>query len=356
MVDGTSGLTRRGFIQTASTGLGIGLVTSASAISLGGVQSAASPVRRGARLPREVWIASLSLNGLRADSAEEMIRKVLARMQEVVPFEPDIVCLPEVFPFANLSSDSATLAESSEEPIGRFSRPFAEFAARHKCHVVCPVHTVENGRYYNAAVFIDRSGQCLGQYHKMHPTTGEMDSGITPGSPEPPVFKTDIGVLGAQICFDIEWYDGWRKLREAGAELVFWPSAFAGGAMVNTHAWQNKYCVVSSTWKGTTKICDIDGRAVACTGQYADWVCAPVNLEKAFLHSWPFCKQFREIEARYGRKVRISTFHEEEWTIIESLDPEVRVADILREFDLKTHEEHVQEADRAQRRRLAETE
>lgn len=26
-------------------------------------------------------------------------------------------------------------------------------------------------------------------------------------------------------------------------------------------------------------------RAVASTGQYAHWVCAPVNLEKAFLHS-----------------------------------------------------------------------
>ncbi len=120
--------------------------------------------------------------------------------------------------------------------------------------------------------------------------------------------------------------------------------------MVNTHAWQNKYCVVSSTRKGTTKICDIDGQAVACSGQYATWVCAPVNLEKAFLHSWPFCKRFPEIHAKYGRKVSIRTLHEEEWTIIESLSPDVRVADILKEFDLQTHEQHVGEADIAQRR------
>jgi len=277
-----------------------------------------------------------------------MSRQMLRRMAEVVPFEPDIICLPEVFPFVNLSSGRPPLADSSEEPIGRFSRPFADFAAQHKCHVVCPIQTIEGGRYYNAAVFIDRNGQYVGQYRKMHPTTGEMDEGIMPGSPEPPVFKTDIGVLGAQICFDIEWHDGWRKLREAGAELVFWASAFAGGSMVNTRAWENKYCVVSSTRKGTSKICDIDGQAVASTGQYATWVCAPVNLEKAFLHSWPFCRRFREIEARYGRKVRISTFHEEEWTIIESLDPEVRVADILKEFELQTHEEHIQQADRMQ--------
>ena len=348
MADTKSEFTRRHFLQTASAGLGIGAV----AAGVGSAATAEVPVRRGARLPREVWIASISQNGLQANTVEDMSRQMLRRMEEVVPFEPDIVCLPEVFPFVNLSGGRPPLAESSEEPIGHFSRPFAEFAARHKCHVVCPIYTVEKGRYYNAAVFIDRAGEYVGQYHKMHPTTGEIEKGIMPGDPKPPVFKTDIGILGAQICFDIEWDDGWRRLREAGAELVFWPSAFAGGAMVNTKAWEHKYCVVSSTRKGTTKICDIDGQAVAGTGQYANWVCAPVNLEKAFLHSWPFCERFREIEAKYGRKVRIRTFHEEEWTIIESLDAEVRVTEILKEFELQTHEEHIQAADRVQRQWL----
>jgi predicted amidohydrolase len=269
-------------------------------------------------------------------------------MEETVPFEPDIICLPEVFTSWNVSSKEPPLAECAEEPIGPYSRPFAQFAAKHNCHVVCPIYTVAEGRYYNSAVFIDRRGQVFGEYHKMHPTLGDMKWGVSPGEEEPPVFKTDIGVLGAQICFDIAWYDGWRKLRRAGAEIVFWPSAFPGGDMVNAHAWQNKYCVVSSTNKGATKICDIDGQTVACTGHYANWVCAPVNLEKAFLHTWPYCRRFDEIQAKYGRKVSIRTFHEEEWTIIESLSAEVRVADILKEFELKTHEEHIAEANKAQ--------
>ena len=343
MVESTRALTRRHFMGGASIGLGMTMAS--------GPVQAASPgerVAKGRRLPREVWIASISQNGLRAGSVKEMTRQMLGRMAEVVPFEPDIICLPEVFPFANVSAVRPPLPESSEEPIGRYSRPFARFAEKHKCHVVCPIYTVVKGRHYNSAVFIDRNGQYVGQYHKMHPTVGEMENGIMPGGRKPPVFRTDIGVLGAQICFDIEWYDGWRQLREAGAELVFWPSAFGGGAMVNTHAWQNKYCVVSSTRKGTTQICDIDGRTVAGTGQFANWVCAPVNLEKAFLHTWPFCKRFGEIQAKYGRKVSIRTFHEEEWTIIESLSADVRVADILTEFDLKTHEQHIQEADGVQ--------
>lgn len=341
------GFSRRAFVRRTSVALGAPVLAAAGSVAAAPGPNGATP--KGQRLPREVWIASISQNGLKADSVAEMTKLMLKRMEEVVPFAPDIICLPEVFPFVNLSGGRPPVTEAAEEPIGPYSRPFAQFAEKHNCHVICPVYTVVDGRYYNAAVFIDRNGQCLGQYRKMHPTTGEMEGGIMPGPIKPPVFKTDIGVLGAQICFDVEWMDGWRELRKAGAELVFWPSAFAGGSMINTHAWENKYCVVSSTRKGTTKICDIDGQAVACTGQYADWVCAPVNLEKAFLHSWPFCRHFGDIQAKYGRKVSIRTHHEEEWTIIESLSPDVRVADILKEYELQSHEQLIQEAEEAQR-------
>ena len=271
-------------------------------------------------------------------------------MEEVVSYQPDIICLPEAFPFADLSTGRTPLSEAAEVPIGEISGPFAEFARKHGCYVVCPIYTKENGRYYNAAVFIDKQGKLLGEYRKIHPTIGEIDNGITPGPVQPPVFKTDFGIVGAQICFDIEWYDGWQNLRKAGAEVVFWASAFAGGSAVNTKAWQNKYVVVSSTRKDTSKICDISGREIAGTGRWNDWVCAPVNLEKAFLHTWPFCQRFQEVQAKYGRKIRIENFHEEEWTIIESRSPDVKVADVLREFDFQTYEEMIQAADERQKK------
>ena len=71
-------------------------------------------------------------------------------------------------------------------------------------------------------------------------------------------------------------------------------------------------------------------------------------MEKAFLHTWPFVNRFDEIRKKYGRKVRITTFHEEEWSIIESLSPEIMVTDILKEFDLKTYNQLTHEAELAQ--------
>lgn len=340
--------TRRGFLQATTVGTGLGMLMHGNEGQVAAQEQAV--VDKASRLPREVWVASIVQEDMRADHYEQMIKAILGRMEQVVPFQPDIVCLPEVFPFVNLSGGRPPLEQVAEVPIGNICEPFAEFAKKNNCHVVCPVYTKEDGRFYNAAVFIGRDGRLIGEYRKMHPTIGEMERGVAPGPLDPPVFQTDFGKVGAQICFDIEWSDGWDSLRRKGAEIVFWPSAFGGGTMVNTRAWQNHYCVVSSTRKGTTKICDCDGTEIAKTGHFANFVCAAVNLEKAFLHTWPFCRRFPEIHAKYGRKVRIRTFHEEEWSIIESRSPEVKIADIMKEFDLQTRDEHIEEADQVQRK------
>ncbi|MFZ2146748.1 MAG: carbon-nitrogen hydrolase family protein [Sedimentisphaerales bacterium] len=341
-------ITRRNFLKRTSQGFGLVILAGAQKGSTANPRFESRP--REKRLPREVWIATISQNRIEAKDFEEMTGKMLGRMEEVVSYQPDIICLPEVFPFANLSSGRPAISQVAEVPIGEISQPFADFAQKYHCYVVCPIYTKENGRYYNAAVFIDNQGRLLGEYRKIHPTIGEIDNGLTPGPVQPPVFKTAFGIVGAQICFDIEWYDGWQNLRKAGAEMVFWPSAFAGGTVVNTKAWQNKYVVVSSTRKDTSKICDISGEEIAGTGRWNDWVCAPVNLEKAFLHTWPFCQRFQDVQAKYGRKIHIKTFHEEEWTIIESRSPDVKVSDVLKEFEFQTHEELIQAAEKSQRK------
>jgi hypothetical protein len=137
-------------------------------------------------------------------------------------------------------------------------------------------------------------------------------------------------------------------LRQQGAEIIFWPSAFAAGQALHAKAWQNKVVVVSSTNKDTSKICDITGEVVAQTGIWdRNLVCGSVNLEKTFLHSWPFVRRFDEIRAKYGRNVRITNYHEEEWSIIESLSPEIRVKDILAEFELRTYEQLIHDSEKA---------
>ncbi|WP_343305416.1 carbon-nitrogen hydrolase family protein [Chitinophaga niabensis] len=326
---------------------------SASAMAAGGVTIASGGLANA--LPgavtesaaREVWIATVSQTDMTAETPALMVEKIFEVLREALVFKPDIICLPELFNTSNIKRKYTFKEEVafSAETL----KQFAAFAKTNSCYVICPVYTEEAGSVYNSAVVFDRQGKRLGEYRKAHIVEDEVSFGLTPGTLSPPVFKTDFGIIGIQICFDILWEDCWRKLRESGAEIVFWPSAFAGGQMVNTRAWQNRYHVVSSTRKDTSKICDMSGMEIAKTGTWnKNLVCAPINLEKAFVHVWPHVFQFEKIKEKYGRKIRITIFHEEEWAIIESLSPEVKVKDVLKEFNIRTFEQHVQDSETAQ--------
>lgn len=332
---------RRTFVKT----LGLGSLATAATTAVVTANPAA-PAPSG----RKIWVATMTMYKMDGNSCEEVIRAAVKQMDHALPYKPDIICLPEAFHVLAVRGKRPSATETAENGSGNLTRPFQEFARKNNCYLIIPLYAKEGTLYHNTAFLIDRQGEIVGKYHKIRPTTGEMGNGISPGPIDPPVFKTDFGTIGVQTCFDIEWLDGWRRLREKGAELVFWPSAFAGGKMVNTMAWLNKFAVVSSTAKDTSKICDITGEELAASGLYDSWgVCAELNLEKAFLHSYPYYLQFSAIQKKYGKKVRIKTLHEEEFSIIESLSPDVKVADIMKEFNLKTHEEHLHIAEAAQR-------
>jgi len=327
-------ISRRNFVR--KTTLTTGLVAIAPAGLMAGD---ASEISTG----NEVWIAGVSQNGLRTKTADLMCERVLGILKDVVAYEPDFVCLPEIFPFTYIDQ-KLTLAEQVEVS-EKVLEQFAEFSRQKNCYTVCPVYTKENGAVYNSAVVFNREGKKIGQYNKIHPTDGEIESGISVGALYQPVIQTDFGPAGIQICFDINWDDGWKMLREQGAGIIFWPSAYGGGITVNTRAWRHKTVVATSTNKHTSKLCDITGETITQTGYWnQNLYCGPVNLEKVFLASWPNVYRFKDVQNKYGRKIRITTFHEEEWSIIESLSPDLRVSDILKEFEFKTYEEEIASA------------
>ncbi|MCA9192800.1 MAG: carbon-nitrogen hydrolase family protein [Planctomycetales bacterium] len=333
---------RRHFLKGAAAGgAAISMLTTHS-------QLAAADVQRRTKLPREVTIATLCQAGIQTKTMQQMIERLIGMLDEAAHMQPDIVCLPETFHRMNVSQPEASIQEAARSGVDGLAEPLAKWAADNRCYVICPIHTRDSLGCYNSAIVIDRNGGYVGEYRKSHATTSEMDGGVKPGSLKTPVFETDFGKIGIQICFDIQWDDGWRNLRDQGAEIVFWPSAFGGGQMVNTRAWQNQYAVVSSTAKGTSKICDIDGAELATTNHWQRWVSATINLEKSFMHTWPYVQQFPAILRKYGSAIRINSYADEEWSIIESLSPELKVADVMREFGLKTIREHLAIADQMQ--------
>jgi beta-ureidopropionase len=304
------------------------------------------------RLPREVWAAAISLKGLwPAQTIAKRMKDITKRMESVYAFEPDIICLPET---VNISwvNEIKTLDEIAEDETtpGPITSMMAEIAKKQNCYITCPIVTKKDGHYYDSSILINRQGKIDGIFHKVHPTEDEIipqkyfkGGGMTPGTLHPPVFKTDFGTIGLQICYDAAWYDGWKSLKRDGAEMVLFSSQGPYGNVLNNHAWMNHYNIVSSTGEDA-RIIDITGDVIAADGEFARWVCAPVNLEKAFLEIWPQVNKFDAIQKKYKRKIRIKILHLENWATIESLDPEIKVRDILKEYDLPSFDEQIDEA------------
>src|SRR5947199_1962 len=166
---------------------------------------------------------------------------------------------------------AGALAALAEPIDGPTITAMAEFARARRCHVIAPITRSEGGKLYNTAVLIGRDGKVIGGYDKVHPTEPEMAAGITPGR-DAPVFATDFGKVGIQICFDIGWPDGWKALKDRGAELVVWPSAYPGGFPLNALAWTHRYPIVTSPWTAPAALIDVDGTTLVRSGPWEPWI------------------------------------------------------------------------------------
>jgi predicted amidohydrolase/acetyl esterase/lipase len=108
----------------------------------------------------------------------------------------------------------------------------------------------------NGAVVIDRQGRPVGRYDKVHPVLDQsgaaqqivLEGGVRPGT-EYNVFDLDFGRIGVQICYDIEYPEGWRRLAEKGAELVLYPTQSPQLTRPGTYAASHEYWIVSSTFR-----------------------------------------------------------------------------------------------------------
>ena len=324
-------VSRRNFLKKSGAGAGLmGLGVTSSNLFAETAKSANPASGQEKTSPREVWVMATVKTGL---DDKDIVQSMIDRIRIMSANKPDIICLPEIF--------SGSTAKSAEEVPGPTSNRLAAVAKELGSYIICPIHTKKNGKAYNSAILIDRKGEIVGQYDKIHPVSVESEKGVTPGKYPPPVFKTDFGTIGIQICFDINWIEEWTSLKEQGAEIVFWPSAYPAGRMLPSYAWLFKYYIVGSSWRDPATIYDMTGDLISSSGQWEHWAFARLNLEKVFLEITDYSKKLNDIKKKYGRKVLVRYYNDEDWVTIESCSPDLRIKDILTEYELVPHWDYI---------------
>jgi len=271
---------------------------------------------------------------------------MLALFDRALKQKPDLVCFPEDFVSREVAE--AEFHKMAEPVPGPTTDAFAKRAKAHNCYVICPICTARDGRIYNSAVVIDRSGDILGIYDKANPVTTSPDytvfeEGVFPGG-EPPVFDLDFGRIGVQICFDVGFPETWAALARKGAKAVFWPSAYDGGFPLQAYAYLHHYYVITSVYTARSRIINPCGRVVAETDERMNFIVQDVNLDFVVAHydfNWGIPDSLLDT---YPGRVKITSYRDDAHFIVEPTDPALTTEQLRAEFGfeptLQYHDRH----------------
>ena len=244
----------------------------------------------------------------------------------------DIFCLPEFFGvFQHIKGSWDKYAQSVPGPTTDL---LARKARKYSMYVVCPVLEKRGGKLYNSAVLIDRKGKVAGIYCKHVPTIGELENGVVPGT-EVKAFATDFGKVGMVICFDLNFHDLKEKWRQQNPDIIFWPSAFEGGALLEGWAQYCQAYVVSSTYGENARILDKTGATLAQARWQRPFVAATVNLERAAYHWDNTTSKVPGIKKRYGQDVGVEYHTPEGWIFLSCQKRGLTLRQLEREFRLE---------------------
>ena len=100
---------------------------------------------------------------------------------------------------------------------------FAELARKRRVRILLGMIERDGDAVHNSGVLISPEGEIDGRYRKVHLAVGgEMDTGILPGD-DFPVFDTEIGRIGCNICMDTSAAESSRMVGLNGADFLLMP-------------------------------------------------------------------------------------------------------------------------------------
>lgn len=188
---------------------------------------------------------------------EANFHKVLELVHKNIKKGIDILLLPEVWTVGWKPSEFENTAEDLEN--GETFEFLSEIAQVYKINIIGGSYvTQKDGKYFNTCPVINRDGELVTHYNKMHLFSYYgCDEGKFIENGENPVIVEIEGVkIGISICYDIRFPEIYRAYRKAGADLLVnmaaWPLSRAvhWEALSKARAIENQCFMVALTQSG----------------------------------------------------------------------------------------------------------
>jgi predicted amidohydrolase len=230
-------------------------------------------------------------------SADDVQNRAMELLEEAATANCDIVCLPE---YLNcLACDLDQLFQRATTAASDALQKAQTIANQCNCYVILPLLMDVDGVLRNRANIINRNGEIVAYFDKVHITDVERNEWNITAGDSWDIYECDFGRIGIMICYDGCFIEPSRIYSLKGAEMLFWPSLQRSYTQTElelqtrAHAYFNYLTVIRSsygtepsqpwspdTMVGMSCVCGPDGTMLANLGRWAGWTSTTIDLDK----------------------------------------------------------------------------
>ena len=257
----------------------------------------------------------------------------LSKIEKIVDEEgvkgADIIVLPETW-----------RGQSRPEKLeGETITALSKLARKNSTYILSPIDRTDGKSRYNSAVLINREGKVVFVYDKVYPYWSEFDltPPVTPGTNSESVFDTDFGRIGIAICYDANFPEIWQALREDGAEMVLWASAYSAGSQLQAYALLHHYYIVTSTYTKDCQVYDITGKKIL--DEKSDRITVArvtLDLDRGIYHENFNMEKLDTLLRTHGDEVEKEIYMpREQWFILRAKKPGISARNLAKKFGME---------------------
>lgn len=188
---------------------------------------------------------------------EANFHKILDLVHKNIKKGTDIILLPEVWTVGWKPSEFENSAENLEK--GATLQFLSEIAKVYNVNIIGGSYvTRKDDKYYNTCPVINRDGELVTHYNKMHLFSyyGCDEGKFIENGENPVMIEIDGVKIGLTICYDIRFPEIYRAYRKAGADLLVnmaaWPlsRAIHWESLTKARAIENQCFMIALTQSG----------------------------------------------------------------------------------------------------------
>jgi predicted amidohydrolase len=257
----------------------------------------------------------------------------LSKIEKIINEEgakgTDIIVLPETW-----------RGQSHPETLeGETITALSKLARKNNTYILSPIDRTDGKTRYNSAVLINREGRVVFVYDKVYPYWSEYDltPPVTPGTNSESVYDTDFGRIGIAICYDANFPEIWQALREEGAEMVLWASAYSAGSQLQAYALLHHYYIVTSTYTKDCQVYDITGEKIL--DEKSDEITVAritLDFDRGIYHENFNMQKLDSLLRAHGDEVEKEIYMpREQWFVLRAKKPGISARNLAKKFGME---------------------